>query len=119
MPGLNLRLDRGDGRFVPGEPIIGTVSWDLDESPGSVTVRLYWETSGRGTQDAGVAAEYVFDPAGPSESQDFMFEGIEGPYSFSGKLITLSWKVEAVVKRGNAHAELPITLSPTGEEVRL
>ncbi|MGB0766673.1 MAG: hypothetical protein ACPGYV_03065 [Phycisphaeraceae bacterium] len=118
MPGLTLQLDRDDARYVPGEPIGGAVSWDLGEDPRRVTVRLVWETSGKGTADSGVVDEIAYDAAGLREAYDFVFDGVDGPYSFSGRLMTIAWRVEAVAERGDGYAERLLTLSPTGEEVR-
>jgi hypothetical protein len=42
-----------------------------------------------------------------------------GPYSFSGRLISLLWALEAVAEPGGEVARREIVLSPSGEEVRL
>jgi len=118
MQAMTIQLDREDGCYVPGEPITGWVAWDVAEDPERVTVRLYWQTAGKGDEDLGIIAEQVFQPAGLRAEHPFEFEGVDGPYSFSGSLITLAWKVEAVVERGDAHFDTPLTLSPTGKEVR-
>lgn len=117
MQELTIQLDRADAGYVPGEPITGRVSWDLDQSPDKVTVRLLWHTEGKGTQDVGVAAEEVWEPVSMRDQRGFEFAGLEGPYSFSGRLITLGWMIEA--EAGRQHAEAALTLSPTGGEVRL
>lgn len=118
MQGLSLQLDRGDASYVPGEPITGKVTWDLEPSLSSVTVRLLWRTSGKGSQDFGLVGEEVWDSVSPSDSQPFTFPGVDGPYSFSGKLITVSWIVEAYAGRQKHKVEQALMLSPTGTEVR-
>lgn len=118
MRSLTLQLDRDDAAYIPGELITGHVAWDLTEGPERLTIRLIWQTSGKGTQDVGVVSEQPFELASLRGSRDFSFEGIDGPYSFSGKLITVAWVVEAVVEPGGHHAERSLTLSPTGFEVR-
>lgn len=119
MDGLKLELDRADASYVPGEPIGGRASWDLPEPAGQVTVRLLWQTSGKGTEDLSVVGQEVIEMPGLRGEHAFSFSPVIGPYSFSGKLITLTWLVEVFTKRGNHHAEQVLTLSPTGEEVAL
>lgn len=119
MDTIDLKLDREDTGYVPGEPISGRVSWDLGRSPGRMVVRLLWQTSGKGTQDTGVVAEEVYEMASLRDARVFSFPGVEGPYSFSGKLITVQWLIEAVADKGDAHAEQLLTVSPTGTEVRV
>lgn len=118
MQGITLQLDRDDAAYIPGEPITGQVSWDLDRAPDTITLRLFWQTSGKGTQDMGIAQEEVFELVSLRETRSFVFEGVEGPYSFSGKLITVAWIIEAVAKPGEGFGETTLTLSPTGLEVR-
>lgn len=118
MQGLTLKLDRDDASYVPGQPITGTVAWDLSQGPDEITVRLIWQTSGKGTQDVGVAHELNWVAGSLREERDFSFPGIEGPYSFSGELITVGWLVEIVAEPGGEHAEQTLMMSPTGEEVR-
>lgn len=53
-----------------------------------------------------------------TDRRDFRFRLPAGPYSFEGKLITLAWALEAVIA-GAVLGRLEITVSPTGEPVRL
>ena len=117
MSTITLQLDRDDAGYVPGEPITGRVSWDLDANTDRVFVRLVWQTSGKGNRDVGVVDEQIVDRSTMRGEREFAFEGVEGPYSFSGRLITLSWTVEA--EASDAYTELPLTVSPSGEEVLL
>lgn len=119
MATITIQLDREDNAFVPGEPITGQVAWDLDQASERVVLRLYWQTSGKGTQDSGIVGEEVFEMVSARDERDFSFAGLEGPYSFSGKLITVSWLIEAYAEPGEGFAEQVITLSPTGQEVRV
>jgi hypothetical protein len=43
----------------------------------------------------------------------------EGPYSFSGQLITLSWALWLIPKKSKESGKFPIVISPTGEEINL
>lgn len=119
MRGIVIQLDREDAAYVPGEPITGVLAWDLDEDPKSITLRLLWQTSGKGTQDMGVVHEQTYPVQSLREEHVFSLPGVDGPYSFSGKLITLSWMVGAYAQKGHQFGEQPLELSPTGQEVRL
>ena len=48
-----LRIDISGGRrgYKPGETIDGRVTWQVDQPPQSAELRLFWYTSGKGTQD--------------------------------------------------------------------
>jgi hypothetical protein len=43
----------------------------------------------------------------------------EGPYSFSGKLISLIWALELACSPGSETVRREITVSPTGHEIVL
>ncbi|MFN3168101.1 MAG: hypothetical protein ACE37H_13655 [Phycisphaeraceae bacterium] len=117
-PPITIQLDRDDARYVPGEPVTGRVSWRFDHSPERVVVRLRWHTSGKGSRDTGVAEALTWEPVSSRDERAFSFAGLDGPYSFSGRLISVNWLVEAVAEGVGGQAELGFTLSPTGEEVR-
>lgn len=115
---ITLTLDQAEGGYVPGEPITGDVAWDIPGKLDKVTLRLFWRTEGKGTQDVGVVAEEVFDLVSSRESRAFSFKGVAGPYSFSGNLVSILWAVEAIASPGDEVARAELTLSPTGQEVR-
>jgi hypothetical protein len=118
-----LRLKTEDAKiaFRPGETLSGTADWKLDApaKPGDIVeLRLLWFTTGRGTPDASQIETFRFAAPAVEDRRDFRFRLPEGPYSFVGKLITLEWALEAVIA-GNVLGRLEITVSPTGEPVRL
>ncbi len=116
---LQIQLDRSDACYLPGDAITGSVSWDLTSGVQSVSVRLFWRTQGKGTQDLGVAQEITWEQVAIREQRAFTFAGVDGPYSFSGQLISVCWVIEAYTSPGNAQGEQPIVLSPTGAEIRV
>jgi hypothetical protein len=119
MAELNVSLADGRNAFVPGEQVRGVCSWDLDREAGAVEVRLFWHTEGKGTTDVAIADGARFEAAGLRGQHEFAFRLPEGPYSFSGKLISLMWGLEGVVEpKGPAHA-VEIVVSPTRREVLL
>jgi hypothetical protein len=116
-----LRIEFADGRtaYRAGEPLSGRVAWRVGEQPESAELRLFWYTSGKGTQDVGVVNTMTF--AGPrmDDRRDFTLPLPREPYSFSGKLISLIWALELIVEPGGHVERQEIVLSSTGEEVTL
>lgn len=115
------RLEIAEGRrvFAPGDTLEGTASWHLDAPPEWVEVRVYWRTEGKGDQDVDVVARERWEAPGADARHPFRFRLPDGPYSFSGHLITLYWGVELVAEPEEALASVDLTLSPTGGEIRL
>ncbi len=116
-----IRVETNDGRtaFRPGDMVEGTVRWQLDEPPREVELRLFWSTQGKGDQDLEVVQTVPFATPGAQDYRAFRVRLPEGPYSFSGKLITLTWALEAVAMPVDRAGNLVLTVSPTGEEIRL
>jgi hypothetical protein len=116
-----LRIELADGRTKcrPGEPLSGRVRWRVDEQPTSAEVRLFWYTSGKGTQDVGVVDTMTFASPRMDDHRDFTLPMPREPYSFSGTLISLIWAIELIVEPGEHVERQEIVLSATGEEVVL
>jgi hypothetical protein len=119
VSGLQIEMRDGVTAFHPGDEIEGTVRWRLDPPPQSLEVRLFWYTQGKGDQDVGVVATLPLAGPGIEDRRSFRFQLPVGPYSFSGKLISLLWAIEAVAEPGSASERCEITVSPTGQEVVL
>jgi len=116
---LEIATEGGRLTFHPGEELRGTASWSLDAPPTKVELRLFWRTEGKGSQDVGVIETVSFDGAGPEDRREFRLHLPSGPYSFSGKLISLIWALELVAEPGADAGRQDITLSPTGREIVL
>ncbi|HBL29737.1 MAG TPA: hypothetical protein DD490_23115 [Acidobacteria bacterium] len=116
-----LRVETNDGStsFRPGDLVEGTVRWQGAEPPEGVELRLFWYTEGRGDQDLEVVETIPFANPGAHDRRSFRLRLPEGPYSFSGKLITLAWALEAVAQPGDRAGNLPLVVSPTGRELLL
>jgi hypothetical protein len=120
-----IQIEPRDGvtAFRPGDEVAGTVRWRLDRPPASFLLRLLWYTEGAGGQDVGVVESTLLAEPGQEGSSPFRFRLPPGPYSFSGKLISLLWAVEAVVEPGiepgDGAERLKITMSPTGRAIQL
>lgn len=103
----------------PGEELAGVVSWAGAEGVEWVEVRLIFFTRGKGTQDVQVAETVRIDTPGAAGDREFAFVLPNGPYSFSGSLISLTWAVEVLTNGGKEAAREEFVLSPTGQEVLL
>jgi hypothetical protein len=120
---LRIVFDATKPEYRPGEMIAGEVVWDeLPAATKTVGVRLLWYTQGKGDRDIDLVAES--DVAiGATEvgggRQRFEFVAPHRPYSFSGKLIELSWAVEAVVLPANDSVLEQVFISATGTNVTL
>jgi hypothetical protein len=119
MEKLSMVLDSDKTTFAPRETIRGTVRWSLDPGIRRLELSLFWYTAGKGTRDVGVIETRPFDEPGAVGGKDFSFTLPDGPYSFSGKLISLIWALELTCSPGSDTVRREITVSPTGQEIML
>jgi hypothetical protein len=119
MPTLVIQIRDGRTEFSPRETVAGEVSWQADSPPHSAELRLLWSTSGRGLTDSGIAETIPFAHLQAGETRPFAFTLPEGPYSFSGTLITLSWALELVLQPGDHSESVDITVAPGGKAIAL
>ncbi|MBL7154274.1 MAG: hypothetical protein ISS79_11200 [Phycisphaerae bacterium] len=119
MQELNIDIAEQKTSFRPGDKLAGTVRWNLPQNPESIEISLFWRTEGKGTQDVGVIETTKHATPGPLGQKDFAFTLPPAPYSFSGKLISIIWALEATVYPDDQTTRQQITISPTGQEVVL
>ncbi len=119
MNPLQIDLSGGQTAFEPGDEVEMTLSWELDEAPESIELRLVWSTSGKGTTDLEVVMTVPFEFPYSSETRRTSLVLPASPYSFSGKLITLQWAFELIAFPSEDSTRQEIVLAPTGSEVRL
>ncbi len=119
---ITIQVDYDNTEFTPGDTISGTVSWLPTQGTESIALRLFWFTSGRGTQDVDLIEELTW-PVSPSNTsggnEKFSFTLPNEPYSFSGQLISLSWALEAVKQPEETSTRHAFTLTPNGREITL
>jgi hypothetical protein len=119
MQPLTIELEQNQSAYRPGDVVAGTAHWHLQDDPQKVECRLIWYTQGKGDQDAGLGEVLVFEQPGPVDHRVFRFTLPNGPYSFSGTLISLTWAVELTVSPGDLCERKEITVAPTGHEILL
>lgn len=119
MERIQVETRGGATAFAPGEVVEGTASWQLETPARSVELRLFWYTEGKGDQDVGVVATVPFPEPALEDRRGFQISLPAGPYSFSGKLISLLWALEVVAEPGPRAGRLEITVSPTRREILL
>lgn len=116
---LEIAITGGRTAFAPRETVEGTVSWRFALAPAKVELRLLWYTEGKGERDVEVIETVPFVAAAAAERRAFSLRLPPGPYSFSGKLISLRWALEAVAEPGDRSTRTEIVVAPAGREVRL
>jgi len=119
MDELKIELRDGKAELRPGGVVQGGVRWHLQDNPESLELSLFWYTSGKGTQNVGVVKTLKWDNPGSFGSKDFSFGLPAGPYSFSGRLISLIWALELTTFPSSETHKLELTVSPTGSEILL
>ena len=116
---LVLKTSEGGTWFKPGETIKVNAEWYLDDEADAIEVRLFWYTSGTGTQDVGLVQTRRVDRPEQNGNRSFQMRVPRGPYSFSGKLITLEWAIEVVVLPSGETERFDLTIGPQPVEVDL
>ena len=119
MTELTIELTDDRTNFAPGEEVSGTVSWSTEQTGEKLELRLFWFTRGKGTEDAGIVEKIQFDRPSPHETRPFRFHLPAGPYSFSGRLISLVWALELVASGSKTVVRRELEVGPDRREVRL
>jgi len=112
---LEITLEKGS--YTPAESISGAVRWQLEGSVESIEIRLFYYTEGKGTSDVVMVESIDIPNPSLSGSQDFRWNLPQTPYSFSGKLISLIWAIEAVVLPSGEAEHCQFQMAPEGREV--
>ncbi len=119
MSTLKLEIDEGRTHFRPGETIEGRAAWHLDTAPEVMEARLFWHTSGKGTRDTNVVESVELQGEDTWGDVRFSFQVPEGPYSFSGSLVTLNWAIELVAEPSDESFAVEITIGLHEGEIDL
>lgn len=115
MSMIEVEIDASRTAFEPGDTVTGSASWDLPGPPSSLDVCLVWIAKGAGaTQQDGVAARVPIEGAGSRDTRTFALLAPDGPYSYTGKLLTISWAVELQAEPGGRSARTELVIAPGG-----
>ncbi len=116
---LEIRPDGGVLAYAPGVPVRGTLAWTFESAPRELTLELLWYTEGRGDRDVGVARTLTVEAPAAIGSQAFDFAGPGGPYSCSGRLVSIRWTLEAVATPSRDRERVELVIAPNAREVAL
>ena len=114
---IDIEIKDGQTSFLPGQTLGGIARWLCSEPPKKASLQLIWFTEGKGDEDVGLVEEIKFENPYVSDERPFKFQLPGRPYSFSGKLISLTWALELQVDHECVRKE--IVLSPSGNEIML
>lgn len=113
---VELRLEREDRVFSPGDPVRGTVQVTCGERCDirKMVLKREWRTHGRGTTERGgpedmVLASQLSLPSGGTRSFSFEFEAPGSPNTYRGRVINIDWYVRA-------EADMAWARDPTDEQ---
>lgn len=115
-------------RFAPGETLVGTLTRDpaaptaaavAPAAEGPLTLRLGWFTEGRATSDAAIVWTRVLAGLAPGAEHSFEIPLPAEPWSFSGKLVSVRWRLEVLNARDELLVAVPLVIAPGGEAVAL
>lgn len=95
--------------FLPGDEIQGEAQWQLPRAPAKIVVNVYWFTDG--TVSTNVQGLELCS-AGAEGVLPFKFKLTAEPYSYSGKLFSISWEIEAYSVSPDERYSMPFIMSP-------
>ena len=117
---IDIQLDSTSAEFTPGSTVSGRVIWATSPDNKDLELRLFWYTEGRGTQDMEIAHMQIWDTSSRYTGNEvFSFTLPAVPFSFSGRLVSVQWALEAVALQSDDSYKLDITVSPSGKEIVL
>ena len=112
---IQIRLDQK--HFLPGDEISGAADWQQLESTESLDIRLIWYTAGKGDRDFKIVSFHTVENPANEGSEAFSFIAPDYPLSFSGKLISLVWAIEAIAFPSHAAETENIVIGPNRQEI--
>jgi len=120
---ITITLSQTPAGYAPGESIAGVVEWtELSAKTNRFEIRLIWNTEGKGDTDVQVidTINESLPPTSGTTRLDFIAP--TRPFSFSGKLISLTWAVEVIEFPGflsHNGAKKTLTISSDRNEIML
>ena len=116
----HFRIELAKKYFAPEETIKFVVSWDLTNVMDlNFEIHFFWHTEGRGNEDLEIFESIPFLAPIAIGKKNFQMKAPNQPFSFSGKLISLVWKIEVVSPSTNLSTSEVIQISPTERSIIL
>lgn len=106
-------------RLAPGDSLVFTLARDKSASPEPLSVQLGWFTEGRGTADADVVWSEQLPALAPGAERSFEIPLPTAPWSFSGKLVSVSWRLEVLDAKRRPLVAVPLVVAPGDAPVAL
>ena len=119
MDSLQIILARTSAEFEPGNDLIGQLTWNLSKAPDRVELRLFWNTFGVGIAETKPVQGVTFERLLTFDSRPFRLKLPSFPYSYRGKLMSLSWILEATAFPSRRSVRKHFIMGPCGKEVVL
>lgn len=119
MSEMMIQLANDRKAFSPGEEIAGQVSWQLEQPAERMELHFGWLTQGKGTTDQQTVQTLSFEKPMLHEQRLFRLAAPQGPYSFSGVLISLVWRLELVACPGGQSTHVSLVIAPDAREIEL
>jgi hypothetical protein len=116
---LELTLEDGRTAFEPGARLTGVAAWSAPVAPRGMELRLSWAMQGRGGRDFKIADTISLPAPAAAERRPFILTLPAGPYSFRGRLVTLTWTLELVALPGEEKARVDLVCAPGGKTIDL
>ena len=116
---LAIEISGRRAAFAPRESVSGTFRWQLTRPARWIEGRLFWFTRGKGTMDVAIVDRTRFETPDHQDKQTFRFTLPDGPYTFSGRLISVIWAIELIAEPGDRNQRVEIVVAPGGHEVLL
>ncbi len=117
---IAIEFENNRTAFDSGEKIAGLIRWsELPDPIEGTEVRLIWYTQGKGDRDVTIVDQQNIPTTLATGQNKFEFTAPEGPYSFSGKLISLIWALEVIALPRRESESVNIVIAPNGKEVVL
>jgi hypothetical protein len=105
--------------LAPGETLIFTLARDFSAKADPFVVQLGWFTEGRGTSDAAVVWSKELADLPPGADRTFEMPLPAAPWSFAGKLVSVSWRLEVLDAKRRPLVAVPLVIAPAGTLVTL
>jgi hypothetical protein len=105
--------------FAPGETLVFTLSRDAGAKPEPLSLQLGWFTEGKGTRDAAVVWRDALPDLAPGTDRSFEVPLPAAPWSFSGHLVAVEWRLEVLDSDRTPLVAVPLVIAPGGQLVTL